>query len=354
MRPRLWLPKRVLVTRSAAERPHGKQIVDRCEASGVTDIELLRADRLPPLRGADERATYALAKSTLAVVVSAPSRRRLQPIPPSADWRVDLAQGCPAHCQYCYLAGSLSGPPITRVFADLDDILAGLDAYVGQGGVTSGSATRGGEGTTFEASCYTDPLGIEHLTGSLAATITHFGTHFAAAPVQLRFTTKYDAVTPLLDLPHHGRTRTRFSLNVDAVAGRFEGGAAPVAGRLAALEAMAGAGYPVGVTIAPIMPVDDWRDRYGALLDAVADATPEADLTVELITHRFTARSKDVLTGWYPRTRLDLDETARAARRTKFGGTKYVYPPAEMATMRAWFTDAVAQRLPHARLLYWT
>ncbi|MGH3639575.1 MAG: spore photoproduct lyase family protein [Mycobacterium sp.] len=48
-------------------------------------------------------------------VVAPPSKRRLQPIPPSADWRIDLATGCPGHCQYCYLAGSLSGPPITRV-----------------------------------------------------------------------------------------------------------------------------------------------------------------------------------------------------------------------------------------------
>jgi spore photoproduct lyase len=33
------------------------------------------------------------------------------------------------------------------------------------------------------------------------------------APVQLRFTTKYDAVGPLLDLPHARRTRIRFSVN---------------------------------------------------------------------------------------------------------------------------------------------
>jgi spore photoproduct lyase len=43
------------------------------------------------------------AKSTMAVVVAPASKLRLQPIPPSADWRVDLAEGCPAHCQYCYL-----------------------------------------------------------------------------------------------------------------------------------------------------------------------------------------------------------------------------------------------------------
>src|SRR5215210_3044278 len=126
---RLWTPQRVLVTRSAAERPHGRRILGRLEAAGVSDIELLPGDRLPNLRGDGDRAAFMQAKQTLAVVVPPPSKRRLQPIPPSADWRFDLAEGCPAHCQYCYLAGSLGGPPITRVFADLDEILAGLEQY---------------------------------------------------------------------------------------------------------------------------------------------------------------------------------------------------------------------------------
>jgi len=224
---RLWVPRKVLVTRSAAELPHTAQIVVRCTDLGVSDVEFLSSDRITGLRVRDdERATYARAKSTLAVVVSPPSKRKLQPIPPSADWRVDLAEGCPAHCQYCYLAGSLTGPPVTRVYADLDDVLACMDAYVGAGSVTSATAARAHEGTTFEASCYTDPLGIEHLTGSLSAAITHVGTHAFPGSVQLRATTKFGAVDPLLDLPHNGRTRIRASVNAHGVAGRFE--AAPI------------------------------------------------------------------------------------------------------------------------------
>lgn len=192
-----------MVTRSAAEHPHTAEILRRCEAAGVDDIQMLTGDRITGLRGADERETYTRAKATLAVVTSPPSARKLDPIPPSADWRVDLARGCPAHCQYCYLAGSLSGPPVTRVFGDLEEILAGLDAYVGHGTITSRNAARIDEGTTFEASCYTDPLGIEHVTGSLSAAIAHVGTHAWPGPVQLRATTKFD-VAGLLPCPTTG------------------------------------------------------------------------------------------------------------------------------------------------------
>ncbi|MBB3677457.1 SPL family radical SAM protein [Modestobacter versicolor] len=352
---RLWTPSRVLVTRSAAERPHGQRILARLEAAGVDAVELLPGDRLPNLRGDGDRAAFMAAKQTLAVVVPPPSKRRLQPIPPSADWRFDLAEGCPAHCQYCYLAGSLSGPPITRVFADLDEVLGDLAGYVGRGAVTSGTAARGDEGTTFEASCYTDPLALEHLTGGLATAVQFFGTHAWPGPVQLRATTKFDDVAGLLDLPHGGRTRLRFSVNAASVARRFEGATSPVAGRVAALAAVAAAGYPVGLTIAPIMPTDGWREEYGELLDAVAAALPPgADLTVECITHRFTPGSKATLTDWYPRTKLEMDEAARTTKRGKFGSVKHVYPRETMAELRGWFETALADRLPTARVLYWT
>ena len=351
------MPSRVLVTRSAYEQPHGAAIVARCEAAGVSDITLLPADRLPALRAETDRAAYALAKQTLAVVVAPPSKRKLVPIPPSADWRIDLAAGCPGHCQYCYLAGSLQGPPITRVYANLPDILAEMDAHVGRGGVTSASPDRAHEGTTFEASCYTDPLALEHLTGSLSATISHVGTRDWPAPVGLRFTTKYDGVAPLLHLPHGGRTRVRVSVNADEVASRFEGGTARLPRRIAAMRELALAGYRVGLTIAPIMPIPGWRDGYRRLMREVAAAladVPDADLTVECITHRFTASSKDVLLDWYPRTKLEMDESVRTRKLTKFGSAKYVYPKETMADLRSWFTDELADTLPQARTLYWT
>jgi spore photoproduct lyase len=354
--PKLWRPKRVFVTPAALEWEHGQAMVARAEALGC-DVVPLKANRLVGLGGEDPRRAYVEAKNTLAIVVAPPTKLRLQPIPPSADWRLDLAEGCPAHCQYCYLAGSLAGPPVTRVYANLDDVLAGIGTHAGRGSVTSGTAARGHEGTTFELSCYTDPLGIEHLTGSLSAAISRVGSGELGHEPSLRFTTKFDAVADLVDLPHGRRTRMRVSVNADEIAGRFEGGTSPMPARLRALRAMAEAGYGVGLTIAPVMPVPEWRTSYGRLLDDVATVTgdlPGLDLTVELITHRFTPASKDVLMQWYPRTQLEMDETQRRQKRSKFGGVKYVYPASTMTEMRSWFTDAVARRLPTAQLLYWT
>ena len=124
--------------------------------------------------------------------------------------------------------------------------------------------------------------------------------------MQLRFTTKFDAVAPLLGLAHGGRTRIRFSVNA-AAAERHEGGAPRMPARLAALRAVAASGYKVGLTVAPILRVADWAAAYDRLFCDVARALEGIaglDLTAELITHRFTPRSKDVLAGWYPGSTL--------------------------------------------------
>ena len=345
---RIWIPRQVLITPSALNWPAGVAASQRAAALGSQVVQL-KSDRLTGLSDA-----YRDAKTTMAIVTASPSRRRLQPIPPSADWRFDLAEGCPAHCAYCYLAGSLAGPPIIRAYANLPEILAGLPAAVGAGTVTSASTDRAEEGTTFECSCYTDPLAIEHLTGHLATCITHFGAW--DAPVQLRFTTKFDAVGPLLGLEHNRRTRVRFSVNA-AAAERHEGGAPRVNARLEALQAMARAGYPVGLTVAPILRVPDWEAAYDQLFKKVAnalDGLSDVDLTAELITHRFTPKSKAVLQQWYPGSPLEMDEASRSRKITKFGSVKWVFPKAEMTEMRAVLEASIDRWLPFVRVLYWT
>jgi spore photoproduct lyase len=343
---KLWMPEQVLFTPAALDEPWGQQIKQRVLALNLPVQELPR-NRLTGLRGESERDTYDISKRTLAVVTSPPSSLKLSPIPPSADWQYHLAEGCPAHCQYCYLAGSLQGPPVIRVFANLPQILGNLAAY-----------ERLDTTTSFEVSCYTDPLGIEHLTGSLAESIRYFGTR---SDGYLRWVSKFDAVEPLLDLPHNGHTRCRFSVNATPISGRFEGGTATVPSRLMALRKLAlprargGGGYPVGLVIAPIMPIDDWQMHYGQLFDQINEALDfDCDLTFELISHRFTPGSKEVLQSWYPHSKLDMDEEKRTTKRNKFGGTKYVYDSDKMKKLRQFFESEIQRRFRNAKVLYWT
>jgi spore photoproduct lyase len=337
--PRLWMPERVIATPAALAEPWGQQIVQRLQKLNLP-VEELPRNRLTGLRGEDERETYDIAKRTLAIVTAPAGQFKLSPIPPSADWQFHLAEGCPAHCQYCYLAGSLQGPPVIRVYANLPQILQNLDRY------------QQPTPTSFEVSCYTDPLGIEHLTGSLAECIRYFGNSLQG---YLRWVSKFSAVESLLDLPHNGHTRCRVSINAAPISKRLEGGTAPVAARLQGLRQLAQAGYPIGLVIAPIMPIEDWPEHYHDLFNQISEALDfDCDLTLELISHRFTPGSKEVLQSWYPHSKLEMDEQQRIIKRNKFGGIKYVYDNGTMKALRHYFEREIHQRFPQAQILYWT
>jgi spore photoproduct lyase len=341
-----WLPKRVLFTPDALDEIYGQELYGNIKSQGIP-IEVLKNNRLTGLRGENERETYKLAKSTLAVVKAPPSQFKLQPIPPSADRQFHLAQGCPAHCHYCYLAGSLSGPPVVRVYANLPAILENLKSYI-----------RPRAQTTFEASCYTDPLSLEHLTGGLGKTISFFGQLEGA---QLRFVTKFTAVEPLLFLEHQNNTRARISLNASEVGRMLEGGVPAIRARIQALKKLAlpqgagGGSYPIGIVLAPIMPIENWKYHYGELLRNLKDSLAFApDITFELITHRFTEGSREVLKEWYPNTTLDMNEDNRSKKLNKFGGTKYVFNKEVMGELKTFFYQEIPQQLPQAKILYWT
>ncbi|MBV6621494.1 MAG: radical SAM protein [Rivularia sp. (in: Bacteria)] len=334
------MPEQVLFTPSALDEDWGQQILTRVESLGLP-VQKLKQNRITGLRGETERETYVKSKRTLAVVTAPKSQFKLTPIPPSADWQFHLAQGCPAHCQYCYLAGSLQGPPVIRAYANLPEILDNLKNYENPEKITS-----------YEVSCYTDPLGIEHLTGSLAECIRYFGSRDKA---RLRWVTKFDNVDNLLSLPHNGNTRCRFSINAASISRSLEGGTASVMQRLQAIRKLAGGGYKIGFVIAPIMPIENWREEYIQLLDAARTALNfDCDLTFELISHRFTPGSKGVLQQWYPNSKLDLDESKRSIKRNKFGGVKYVYHKDTMKELRNFFQNAIDERFPNAEILYWT
>ncbi len=341
-----WLPKRVLITPDAYKENFAQQMLQRIQSFNIP-VEILKSNRLTGVKAATEKETYKLAKNTLAIVNAPPSAFKLRPIPPSADFQFHLAEGCPAHCQYCYLAGSLQGAPVVRVFANLRSILENTAHYRIKGKVTS-----------FEASCYTDPLSIEHLTGSLEETIRFFGEQ---ENVHLRFVTKFTSIDKLLAIQHNGHTRWRISLNAAPVSSRLEGGTASLTARMQALRKLAlpynkgGGNYKIGVVLAPIMAFEGWKEAYIEMLEQLQQQIDfPADLTFELITHRFTPVSKEVLQGWYPNTGVDMDESRRAMKRNKFGGIKFIYTPVMMQEMKQFFYSKINKRFPSATILYWT
>lgn len=336
-----FTPARVFFEPQALEYPLGKKLYDHFAAEDIPLIVTPSHNRVTGIPGKTPQAGYREAKRTLVVGVK--KTLTLDTCRPSADYEFALGTSCPGGCQYCYLATTLGKKPYVRIYVNVDEILGAVERYIKK---------RLPQVTTFEASSTSDPLAVEHLTGSLRRAIEFFG---AQEYGRLRAVTKFAGVDSLLNAEHNGHTKFRFSINTDHIIKTFEARTAGFEERLEAAGKMAAAGYPLGFIIAPLFIYDGWRRDYRQLLENLAQALGSAfreKISFELISHRFTIRAKKIILERFPHTKLEMDEGKRKLKRGKYGYGKYLYPPEQLEKLRDFMTDEIKRLFPQAEIEY--
>lgn len=336
-------PDRVFFEPEALNYPLGRELYQRYKGSGIPVRMTTSHNRVTGIPGRTETEKYRQAKRTLVVGVR--KTLKFDTSKPSAEYALPLSTGCMGHCHYCYLQSTMGKRPYIRVYVNLEEIFDAARKYIRE---------RAPEITRFEAACTSDPVGIEHITGSLKRAIEFMGKEELG---RLRFVTKYSHVEPLLNADHRGHTHFRFSINAEYVVKSFEPGTSPIHRRLEAAGKVARAGYPLGFIIAPLMIFDGWKEGYARMLEELRDQLPPSaaeGLTFELITHRFTMTAKRVILERYPKTRLEMDEEKRKKKWGKYGRVKYVYPKEEMENLKAHMEDLIGRLFPSAEILYFT
>ncbi|SFE93624.1 spore photoproduct lyase [Paenibacillus algorifonticola] len=339
-----FVPELVYFEPDALNYPKGKRIYDWVQKEGIPFRMTSSHNRITNLPGETELEKYRIAKRTLVVGI----RKTLtfDTSKPSAEYAIPIATGCMAHCHYCYLQTTLGAKPYIRIYVNIDDIIGAAKQYIDE---------RAPEITRFEAACTSDPIGLEPITGSLRELIEFM----AEQPLgRLRFVTKFHHVDSLLDAKHNGHTRIRFSVNSKYVIKNFEPATSRFEQRIEAAAKVAKAGYPLGFIIAPIIWHDGWEEGYAELLASLAEALPEeamqADLTFELIQHRFTKTAKNVIVRRYPRTKLEMDIEKRKYKWGRWGQGKYVYPTEQADALRLFISERIFEHFPQAKIEYFT
>ncbi|MCP3806925.1 spore photoproduct lyase [Paenibacillus sp. Lou8.1] len=338
-----FLPDLVFFEPDALNYHKGQRIMDWVKAKDIPYRMTTSHNRITNLPGETEVEKYRMAKKTLVVGI----RKTLtfDQSKPSAEYAIPISTGCMGHCHYCYLQTTLGAKPYIRVYVNTDDILSAAKAYIEE---------RAPEITRFEAACTSDPVGLEHITGTLGDLIRFMADEEFG---RLRFVTKYHHVDPLLDIKHNGHTRIRFSINSDYVIKQFEPATSRFEERIEAAGKIARAGYPLGFIIAPIIWYDGWGEGYGELLRKLGETLPEhatKDLTFELIQHRFTKTSKAVIEKRYPKTKLEMDIEKRKKKWGRWGQNKYVYPDEQQNALREFITERIFEHFPLSRIEYFT
>jgi len=197
-----------------------------------------------------------------------------------------------------------------------------------------------------------DPIPVEKYSGSLKKAIEFFGRQELG---RFRFVTKFTEVDSLLDAHHRGHTRFRFSINTQHVIKRYEHGTPGAEERLETARKVAGAGYPLGFIIAPIIVYPGWEKDYGGLMESLREKlgpAAESNITFELISHRFTARAKKRILDIFPASTLPMQEEERKFKYGQFGYGKYVYPKETLQEMDSLFRGELAKNFPGSRVEY--
>ncbi|NLW48084.1 MAG: spore photoproduct lyase [Firmicutes bacterium] len=339
---KVFQPKRVFFEEDALNYQLGQSIYNQMIEAKIPIKIIGSHNRVTGIPGTTPQQSYLEGKRTLVVGIK--KDLSLDTCKPSADFEFSMGTSCPGGCQYCYLQTHLGRKPYVRVYVNLEDIFNQIKE------ITAKNHPRI---TTFEAASTSDPLAVEHITGSLSKAIEFFGKMEHA---RLRVVTKFASIDPLLKLAHNNHTKFRFSLNTKPVIQKFEPNTAVLAERISAAKKITQAGYPLGFIVEPLFVYQNYEKDYCELFKELSKAfdPPPQELSFELITHRFTKSAKKIILERFPDTKLDLEETSRRKKFGKYGLVKYLYPDDQYQKLKQTILKLLGRFFPSSQIEYFT
>ena len=77
---------------------------------------------------------------------------------------------------------------------------------------------------------------------------------------------KFDMVDDILNVDHNGKVTIRMSVNPEEIINKVEFGTSRLKGRIEAINKLKEAGYEIGILIAPVIMVENWKELYLKLI----------------------------------------------------------------------------------------
>lgn len=184
-------------------------------------------------------------------------------------WHFSLYGFCPYGCSYCYLAGTTSVrfAPAVKIFTNINQILDSIHR----------KAVAFSTPESFYHGKLQDGLALDPLTGYSLQTVPFFAKEKQARQVIL---TKSADVDNLLGLEHNGHTALSWTLNLPEVQQSLEVNTPSIDSRIIAIRRCSEAGYPVRVVLMPLVPVENWLDKYVLFLSNLLQSISIQRLTI--------------------------------------------------------------------------
>lgn len=251
----MFLPKAIYYEEDATNYELGKQLLAKYQEKQIPCIQIQNHNNIEEMRKKSNRE-FANMKQNLIIGVR--KTHKFVPNHKTSDFLVPYtSSGCVAMCLYCYLVCNYNKCSYLRLFVNREQMLDKIKKV----------ANENEKNLTFEIGSNSDLILENTITGNLNWTIENFKDHPKGL---LTLPTKFDMVDPILPLDHKGKLLIRMSVNPKEIVRTIEIGTSPLEKRVQAINKLKQAGYPVGILIAPVILVENWREQYSNLVKYLA------------------------------------------------------------------------------------
>lgn len=249
----MFLPREVFFEKEVENYELGRQLLERYKEKGVKCIEIENHNNIEEMRK-KENKDFPNIKQNLIIGIR--KTHKFVENHKVSDYLVPYtSSGCIAMCMYCYLVCNYNKCAYLRLFVNREEMLEKIIK------VNSKSEKE----LTFEIGSNSDLILENTITGNLEWTIKNFIEKTDKG--NLTFPTKFGMVDPILNLKHDGRIIVRMSVNPEEIIRTIEIGTSPLKNRVEAINKLAEANYKIGILIAPVILVDNWKDKYQDLIN---------------------------------------------------------------------------------------
>ena len=248
------------------------------------------------------------------------------------------SSGCTAACMYCYLVCNYNKCAYLRLFVNREEMLDKIIKV----------ANKSENNLTFEIGSNSDLVLENTITGNLPWTIENFSN---SPKGYLTFPTKFEMVDDILKIDHKGKITVRMSINPDSIINQFEIGTSRLQGRINAINKLKDAGYNVGILIAPVIMVDNWKTLYLNLIQHLSDclsANVKKDVFFEVIFMTYSFVHIKINEAVFPNSDIIYNKEMMTGR----GKGKYMYKNKYRQDGEIFFRENLHKYFPNNKIMY--
>lgn len=331
----MFKPKLVYYEPNAENYKLGKELLDKYRKEGVKLIPIENHNNIEELRK-NPNSEFANMKQN--IIIGVRKTHKFVPNHKVSDFLVPYtSSGCIAMCMYCYLVCNYNKCSYLRIFVNREEMLDKIIKV----------ANQSEKELTFEIGSNSDLILENTITHNLEWTIENFN----AEKGYLTFPTKFDMVDPLLNLKNKEKVIVRMSINPEEIINRVEFGTSRLNERINAINKLKEAGYKVGILIAPIILVDNWKELYEELIKKLSEELSKSvkkDAIFELIFMTYSYVHKMINQEAFPNAINLFNPDIMTGR----GKGKYMYKKETREEAEMFLRKTMKKYLKNSEILY--